>query len=72
MGLPRPATPYEGALELQALFEPLGIYNELATIVLPNGEPAGHGAWDGQVDGKGLFELTFEFLVERQELRTNL
>ena len=68
---PDPATPYEGSVELQAIYEPLGIYNELATIVLPNGEPAGHGAWNGQVDGKGLFELTFEFLVQRQGLRTN-
>ena len=61
-------TPYEGALELQEVYNSLGIYNELATLLTPNGAPAGHGAWNGQVDGKGLFDLTFEFLVERQQL----
>ena len=29
---------------------------------------AGHGAWDGEVNGKGIFELSFDFLVERQNL----
>ena len=29
---------------------------------------AGHGAWNGEVNGKGLSELTFDFLVERQNL----
>ena len=61
-------TPYEGALELQEIYDSLGLYSELQTIVLPDGSPAGHGAWNGQVDGKGLFELSFEFLVERQNL----
>ena len=61
-------TPYEEALELQSIYDSLGIYNELATITLPNGNPAGHGAWNGVVDGKGLSELTFDFLVERQNL----
>lgn len=61
-------TPYEEALELQSIYNSLGIYNNLATLVLPNGEPAGHGDWNGVVDGKGLFELTFDFLVERQLL----
>ena len=61
-------TPYAGALELQDIYDSLGIYSELATLRLPDGSPAGHGAWDGQVDGKGLSELTFEFLVERQAL----
>ena len=27
-----------------------------------------HGAWNGQVDGKNLFELSFDFLVSRQNL----
>ncbi len=61
-----PQSPYEEALELQDIYDSLGIHNELATLVLPNGEPAGHGAWTGQVDGKGLSELTFDFLVDRQ------
>jgi len=65
---PDPVTPYEGALELQDIYDSLGIHNELATIVLPNGEPAGHGAWNGQLDDRGLSQLTFEFLVERHGL----
>ena len=63
-----PVTPYEEALELQDIYDSLGIYNSLATLTLPNGEPAGHGAWNGLVDDKGLSELTFDFLVERQNL----
>lgn len=63
-----PVTPYEEALELQGIYNSLGIYNKLATLTLPNGNPAGHGAWNGVVDGKGLSELTFDFLVERQNL----
>ncbi|WP_272151343.1 alpha/beta hydrolase [Tenacibaculum aiptasiae] len=62
-------TPYEEALELQEIYNSLGIYNRLVTLLLPNGNPAGHGAWNAVVDGKGLFELTFDFLVERQNLK---
>ncbi len=62
-------TPYEEALELQEIYNSLDIYNKLATIVQPNGNPAGHGAWNAVLDGKGLFELTFDFLVERQNLK---
>jgi len=61
-------TPYSEALELQEIFNSLGIHNTLATLLKPNGDPAGHGAWDAIVDGKTLSELTFEFLVERQNL----
>jgi len=61
-------TPYEEALELQTIYDSLNIYNQLATITLPNGNPAGHGAWNGVLDGKSLFELSFDFLVERQNL----
>lgn len=61
-------TPYSGALELQSVYDSLGIYNQLATLFLPDGSDAGHSAWDGEVDGKGLSELTFEFVVERQHL----
>ena len=61
-------TPYTEALELQGIYDSLGIYNELVTLLKPNGDPAGHGAWNAIVDGKGLSELTFEFLVERQNL----
>lgn len=61
-------TPYEEALELQGIYDSLGIYNKLVTLLKPNGDPAGHGAWNAVVDGKGLSELTFDFLVERQDL----
>ena len=61
-------TPYEEALELQSIYNSLAIYNKLATLTKPNGEPIGHGAWNGIVDGKGLFELTFDFLIDRQNL----
>lgn len=63
-----PVTPYEEALELQGIYDSLSIYHKLVTLLKPNGEPAGHGAWDAVVDGKGLSELTFDFLTERQNL----
>lgn len=58
-----PVTPYEGALVLQDIYDSLEIHSELVTL-----EGHGHGAWNAVVDGKGLFELTFEFLNERQDL----
>ena len=61
-------TPYEEALELQGIYNNLGIHSQLATLLEPNGDPAGHGAWNAVFDGKGLSELTFDFLVERQNL----
>jgi len=61
-------TPYEEALELQEVYNSLGIYNKLVTLLKPNGAPAGHGAWNAIVDGKGLSELTFDFLTDRQQL----
>ncbi|MAD61926.1 MAG: hypothetical protein CMH49_10520 [Myxococcales bacterium] len=63
-----PVTPYSEALELQDIYNSLDIYSELKTLLLPSGNPAGHGAWNAVVDGKGLSELTFDFLVERQSL----
>ena len=69
-----PQTPYSEALELQDIYSSLGVYSKLETIMVPSTEnptelvDAGHGAWNGQVDGKGIFELSFEFLVERQNL----
>ena len=56
-------TPYEGALALQDIYDSLNIHSELVTL-----EGHGHGAWNAVVDGKGLFELSFTFLVERQNL----
>ena len=58
-----PVTPYEGALALQGIYDSLGIYNELVTL-----KGHGHGAWNAVVDGKGIFELSFDFLIDRQKL----
>lgn len=63
-----PVTPYAEALELQSIYDSLGSYNKLVTLLKPNGDPAGHGAWNAIVDGKGLFEMSFDFLVDRQPL----
>ena len=65
-----PVTPYSGAIELQDIYNSLGLHSELATIVQPDaaGSPAGHGAWDGVLNGKGLYELSFDFITERQNL----
>ena len=63
-----PLTPYSEALELQSIYDSLGIHNELATLIQPNGTPAGHGAWNGIFEGKGLFEMSFDFLVQRQNI----
>lgn len=58
-----PVTPYEGSLEVQDIYDSLDIHSELVTL-----EGEGHGAWDATVDGKGLYELSYDFLVERQGL----
>ncbi len=58
-----PSTPFSEATELKGIYDSLGIYNELVPL-----EGAGHGAWNAQVDGKGLNEMTFDFIVDRQGL----
>ncbi len=58
-----PGTPFSEATEMQAIYDPLGVHNELVPL-----EGRGHGAWNATVDGKGLFELSFDFLVARQNL----
>lgn len=58
-----PVTPYSEALELEDIYESLDIHSELVTL-----DSFGHGAWHAEVDEKGLSELSFDFLVERQEL----
>ncbi|MCP4521340.1 MAG: carboxylesterase family protein [Cytophagales bacterium] len=60
---PDPVTPYEEALELQGIYDSLGIHNELVTL-----EGFGHGAWNAKVNDKNLFELSFDFLTDRQKL----
>jgi len=58
-----PVTPYEEALELQTIYDSLDVHSELVTLY-----GKGHGAWNAEVDGKGLSELTFDFIVDRQNL----
>lgn len=59
-----PTTAFSEATELQEIYDSLGIYNELVPL---DGED--HGAWDAVVDGQGLFEMCFDFVVSRQGLR---
>ena len=54
MGSPR-CKRLRGALELQEIYNSLGLYSELQTSFFPT--KTGHGAWNGEVDGKGLFRL---------------
>lgn len=62
-----PNTPYSEAIELQGIYDDIGVHNELVTL-----EGAYHAAWDAVVDGKGLFELSFDFLMERQLVRSSV
>ena len=59
-----PSTPFSEATELKDIYDSLGIYNELVTL-----EGAGHGAWNAKVDRIGLNELTFDFIVDRQNIK---
>ena len=58
-----PATPFSEATEVQAIYDPLGVHNELVPL-----EGKGHGAWSATVNGKSLSDLSFDFLVARQGL----
>ena len=58
-----PSTPFSEAVEMEGIYNSLGIYNELVPL-----EGAGHGAWNAQVNGIGLNEITYDFVVERQNL----
>ncbi len=59
-----PTVLFSEATELDSIYNSLGIYHELVPLV-----NEGHGAWNATVDGKGLYEMTFDFLVDRQNLR---
>jgi len=54
---------YSSATDLQAIYETYNIPYVLYTL-----EGAGHAPWGVQVDGKPLSQLSFEFVVEQQEL----
>ena len=58
-----PGTPFSEATELQGIYDSLSIYNAIVPL-----EGKGHGAWDAKVDGEGLFDLSFDFIVDRQNL----
>ncbi len=62
-GTEDPTVLYDEAEELVRLYDSTGAHVELFTL-----EGQGHGAWNAQVDGKSLSELSFAFLVEKQEL----
>ncbi len=58
-----PTTTYSEATELSGIYDSIGVYHELVPL-----EGAGHGAWGATVDGKSLSDMSFDFLVERQNL----
>lgn len=58
-----PNTAYTEAIQLKNIYDSLGIYSELLTL-----EGEGHAAWTATVNDKSLAELSFDFLVERQNL----
>jgi predicted esterase len=60
---PNDFTPYTEAIELKNIYESLGIYNKLVSL-----DGAGHGAWGATVNGKNLSKMSFDFLVDRQNL----
>ena len=51
------------ATELDSIYNSLGIYHEFNPLV-----DEGHGAWNATVNGKSLSKMSFDFLVERQNL----
>ena len=62
-GTEDPTVLFSEAEDMVHLYDSTGVYHELYTL-----EGQGHGAWNAQVDGQSLSELSFDFLVERQEL----
>ena len=62
-GTEDPTVLFSEAEELIQLYDSTGVPAELYTL-----EGRGHGPWDATVDGKGLFDLAFDFLVEQQDL----
>jgi acetyl esterase/lipase len=62
-GTEDPTVLFSEAEDMVQLYDSTGVYHELYTL-----EGQGHGAWNALVDGKSLSKLSFDFLVERQEL----
>jgi acetyl esterase/lipase len=62
-GTADPTVTFDKAEQLEAAYAETGV--PYAYHPLPG---AGHGAWQYVLDGKSLFELAFDFIVEQQEL----
>ncbi len=63
-GTEDPTVLFSEGEELDSIYNALGIYRQFVPLV-----DEGHGAWTATVNGKGLFEMSFDFLVDRQSLR---
>lgn len=76
-------TPYTESLELQSTYDDFGVHSEVVLLYCDGQEEPlcpfdtdddgvtdawGHGAWKATVDGKSLFDLSFDFVVRRQGL----
>ena len=62
-GTDDPIVPYSEAENLKNIYDSLDIYSELVTL-----QNKGHGAWNVRVDGNSLQAISFNFLVDRQNL----
>ncbi len=62
-GTEDPTVFFSEAEELVELYDSTGVYVDFYPL-----EGRGHGPWGATVDGKSLSELSFDFLVEQQEL----
>lgn len=58
-----PTVLFSEATELESIYNSFGIFNELVPLV-----DEGHGPWNTTVEGKSLSDMSFDFLVERQNL----
>lgn len=61
-----PTVLFSEATEMDSIYNTLGIYHELVPLV-----DKGHGAWNATISGKSLFEMSFDFLVDRQNLKVD-
>ncbi|MEL6973110.1 MAG: alpha/beta hydrolase [Bacteroidota bacterium] len=62
-GTADPTVPFTSALELQDIYESIGVIMKLDTLI-----GVGHGDFNATLDGKRLEELAFDFIVEQQNL----
>jgi para-nitrobenzyl esterase len=62
-GTEDPTVLFSDALELQAVYEMTGVPYILYPL-----EGFGHGAWNAIVEGETLHELTFQFIIDQQNL----